>query len=323
MSRKKLIDIVKKRDRSIKEIYEEYLKHCISIGQSEGTIESKKLFFRYSLPKIVKVDDKISTFTKDKLDNHIIWMRKSGYSGNYYQTLIIKSKAFLTYCFNHHYLKKFEIKIPIITQKKKEIYHEDELIKLLKKPNLRTCLVGEYKSWVTINFCLGTGCRAATLLNVLVKDVNFQEKSILFRHMKAHKQITVPLSPTLENVLMEYIELLDLKDDDLLFPKLDKKKMSYDTLHQEIDNYCKHRYIKMRGINVYRNTFATLFIKNGNKNIYLLQKLLGHADIKQTERYINLLPLEMKEDINKYNPLDVLSHKRLKLNRVNKGGRGQ
>jgi integrase/recombinase XerD len=79
----------------------------------------------------------------------------------------------------------------------------------------------------------------------------------------------------------------------------------------------------MRGINVYRNTFATLFIKNGNKNIYLLQKLLGHADIKQTERYINLLPLEMKEDINKYNPLDVLSHKRLKLNRVNKGGRGQ
>ena len=84
---------------------------------------------------------------------------------------------------------------------------------------------------------------------------------------KAHKQITVPLSPTLEYVLREYIELLDLEHDDLLFPKLDKKKMRYDTLHQTINNFCKHRYVPMKGINTFRNTFATLFIKNGNNNI--------------------------------------------------------
>ncbi|MFL0198904.1 tyrosine-type recombinase/integrase, partial [Clostridium sp. WILCCON 0269] len=162
------------------------------------------------------------------------------------------------------------------------------------------------------------GCRAETLLNTLVKDINFGEKSILFRHMKMRKQITVPLSPTLENVLREYIELLDLKLDELLFPKLDKKKMSYNTLHRNINNYCKNRHVRMHGINSFRNTFATLFIKNGNNNIYLLQKLLGHADIRQTEIYINLLPLQMKEDINKYNPLDVLSNERMKLNR---GGR--
>lgn len=135
--------------------------------------------------------------------------------------------------------------------------------------------------------------------------------------MKAHKQITVPLSPTLEYVLREYIELLDLRFDDLLFPKLDKKKMKYDTLHENINIFCKHRHVLMRGINTFRNTFATLFMKNGNNNIYLLQKLLGHANIKMTERYINLLPLEMKEDINKYNPLDVLNHRKLTLN---KGG---
>lgn len=317
MGVKKLINVVKKQDRSIREIYEKYLKHCISIGQAHGTIESKKQFFRYSLPKIVNVDDSITTFTKHKLEEHIISMRKAGYAGNYYQTFVIKSKAFLTYCFNHHYLKKFEVKIPTITQKKKNIYTEEELIKLLKKPNLKTCLVGEYKSWVTINFLLATGARSETLLNVLVKDVNFQEKSILFRHMKAHKQITVPLSPTLEYVLKEYVELLDLEPDNLLFPKLDKKKMRYDTLHETINGFCKRRHVPMKGINTFRNTFATLFIKNGNNNIYLLQKLLGHADIRMTERYINLLPLEMKEDINKYNPLDVLSHRRLTLN---KGG---
>ena len=322
MSRIKLSDIVKKQDKIIKNVHEEYINYCISIGQTEGTIYSKQQFFKYTLPKIVNVNDKISTFTKNKLEDYVIYLRNNDYSGNYYQTTVIKCKAFLTYCFKHSYLKEFEVKIPIVTHKKKDIYSEDELIKLLKKPNLKKCLVGEYKSWVTVSFLLGTGCRATTFLNILVKDVDFNNKSILFRHMKMRKQITVPLSPTLENILKEYINLLDLKNDDILFPKLNKEKMKYNTLHNQICIYCKHRHVPMRGINTFRNTFATLFIKNGNNNIYLLQKLLGHSDIKQTERYINLLPLEMKDDINKYNPLDVLSKKnsRMKL-KVNGGVR--
>lgn len=317
MGSKKLINIKKNTNKTIKEIYDEYLDYCIAIGQSEGTIKSKRHFFKFCLPKIVNVEDKISTFTKDKLERHIIEMRKAGYPGNYYQTYVIKSKAFLTYCFNHYYLTKFEVKIPTITQQKKEVYTEEELKNLLKKPNLKTCLVGTYKNWVSINFLLATGCRAETFLNVIVKDVDFNSNSILFRHMKMHRQISVPLSPTLKTVLTEYIQLMDLKPDDLLFPKLNKKKMSYDTLHQNIKNFCDNRNVRMRGINTFRNTFATLFIKNGNNNVYLLQKLLGHGDVRMTERYINLLPCQIAADINKYNPLDVLNQQRLSLK---KGG---
>jgi len=36
---------------------------------------------------------------------------------------------------------------------------EAEINKLLKKPNLNTCLVGDYRSYTTVNFLLGTGCR--------------------------------------------------------------------------------------------------------------------------------------------------------------------
>lgn len=273
------------------------------------------------LPKILNVEDSIATFTKNKFDQYIISMRKKKYSDNYVQTVIIKSKAFLTYCFNNNYLKKFDIKIPTSNQKKKDVYTEEELSKLLKKPNLKTCLVGDFKNWTTVNFLLATGCRAETLLNVLVKDVNFIDDTILFRHMKMHRQITVPLSPTLKNVLKEYVTILDLKEDELLFPKLDKKKMKYDTLHNNIGLYCKHRKVQMKGINAFRNTYATLFIKNGNNNIYLLQKLLGHADIKMTERYINLLPTQMKEDVNKYNPLDVLMKNTNRLSMKNGGRR--
>lgn len=315
MSGKRLINVQKQSKKTIRELYNEYLNYCISIGQAEGTIKSKKSFFTFSLSKIVNLDDNISTFTKDKLENHIIEMRRKGYSGNYYQTTVIRTKGFLTYCFNNHYLEKYEVKIPTITQNKKEVYSEEEIVKLIKKPNLKKCLIGEYRSWCVVNFAIATGARSETILNVLVKDIDFINNSILFRHMKARKQITVPLSPTLRGILKEYIQLLGLEGDSILFSKLNGKKMPYDTLHQTILTYCQNRNVQMKGINTFRNTYATMFIKNGNNNIYLLQKLLGHSDIKMTERYINLLPTQMKEDVNKYNPLDVLNKKRLRINK--------
>jgi integrase/recombinase XerD len=51
-----------------------------------------------------------------------------------------------------------------------------------------------------------------------------------------------------------------------------------------------------------------MFIKNGG-DIYRLKLLLNHSNIKTTERYVNLLPLEFKEDLLKYNPLETLQAK--------------
>lgn len=97
--------------------------------------------------------------------------------------------------------------------------------------------------------------------------------------------------------------------------------MSYDTLHQNLVNYFKHYKVKIRVVNIFRNTFATLFIKNGG-DIYRLKILLGHSNIKTTERYVNLLPLDFSEDLLKYNPLDVLSkdNKKLKIGRKSRKG---
>lgn len=190
--------------KTIKECYEEYMDYCKSIGQREGTLNSKEKFCKYELVIIVNLDDSINTITKDKIQKHINYMIDKGYKGNYYQTYVIKIRAFLTYCFTREYLEKFEVKIPNIILAKKEVYTEAEINKLLKKPNLNTCLVGNYRSWTTVNFLLGTGCRSTTLLNVKVKDIDFLNESILFRYMKTKNQVTVILSKTLKVVLREY-----------------------------------------------------------------------------------------------------------------------
>jgi integrase/recombinase XerD len=320
MAKIKLKNVIKHTSKSISECYGEYIDYCIAIGQREKTIESKKRFYRYELSKLVKLEDDVASLTKPKIEAYIVLLRKSGYKGNTYQTFVVKLRAFLTFCFTMNYLEKFEVKIPNVDLEKKVVYTEEELAKLLKKPNLKDCLVGEYKSYVTCSFLLGTGCRSETLLNVKVEDVNFVEDMIIFKHMKTRKQISVPLSKTLKVVLREYIQTLGLSKSDLLFPKLDGSKMNYDTLHQNLSNFFKNRKVKMRGVNVFRNTFATLFIKNSG-DIYRLKILLGHSNIKTTERYINLLPIDMREDLCKFNPLDILSKNNRRISLENKGGK--
>ena len=312
MVRIKLRDMKKYEQRTVDKTYKEYIEYCNAIGQRPLTIVSKERFYTYSLLKWVKKEDDINMLKEELVINIVTTMRKQGYKSNTYQTFIIKLKAFLTYCFKRNYLAEFEVKIPNATNEKKVVYTENELEVLLKKPNLNTCLIGDFKGWATINFLLGTGCRAETFLNIRVKDINFERENILFHHMKTKNQILIPMSNTLKVVLKEYIQVLGLNSDMLLFPKLNGEKMSYDTLHQNITNYFGHRNVRMRGINTFRNTFATMFIKNGG-DIYRLKVLLGHSNIKTTERYINLLPLDMQEDLIKYNPLDILSKKNQRM----------
>jgi integrase/recombinase XerD len=304
-TRLKTIKVNNQSTRVLDDCYKEYLEYCKSIGQRSATLVSKEKFYRYELLKRLNVNDKISVINQKTVEEWINKLIDDGYKGNTYQTFVIKLKAFLTYCFTRDYLEEFEVKIPNILLEKKEVYTEGELKKLLKRPDLNTCVAGDYRSYITIQFLIATGCRSTTLLNIKVKDLDFKKNSILFRHMKTYRQVTSPMSTTLKIELQEYISIFGLKDNDVLFPKLDGTQMSYDTLHQNLVNYFKHCKVKMRGVNTFRNTFATMFIKNGG-DIYRLKLLLNHSNIKTTERYVNLLPLDLKEDLLKYNPLDTL-----------------
>jgi integrase/recombinase XerD len=304
-TRLKTLKVNNQSTRVLEDCYNEYMDYCKSIGQRAATLESKKRFYKYELLKKVKESDKINVLNQKTIEGWINKFIDDGYKGNTYQTFVVKLKAFLTYCFSREYLEEFEVKIPNILLEKKNIYTETELKKLLKRPDLNTCVAGDYRSYITVQFLIATGCRSTTLLNVKVKDLDFKKDSILFRHMKTYRQVTAPMSATLKIELQEYISIFNLQEDDTLFPKLDGTKMSYDTLHQNLVNYFKHCKVKMRGVNTFRNTFATMFIKNGG-DIYRLKLLLNHSNIKTTERYVNLLPLDLKEDLLQYNPLDTL-----------------
>jgi len=54
----------------------------------------------------------------------------------------------------------------------KETYTDQEIALLLKKPDMKSAEFSEYRNWVIINYVLGTGNRAGTIINIKIEDVS-------------------------------------------------------------------------------------------------------------------------------------------------------
>ena len=82
---------------------------------------------------------------------------------------------------------------------------------------------------------------------------------------------------------------------------------------QLTDNAVKCIFKRLKGImnfkdvrlscHTFRHTFAVNMIKN-NCDIFTLQKMLRHSDLSMSKRYINLFGTALKEQNDKYNPLN-------------------
>lgn len=58
------------------------------------------------------------------------------------------------------------------------------------------------------------------------------------------------------------------------------------------------------GVHLFRHTFAKKWIQNGG-NIFSLQKILGHSSLEMVKEYVNMFGEDIRQDYDKYNPLDV------------------
>ena len=126
------------------------------------------------------------------LDRMIVSMRQNVLAQNSISSYLRVFRTFLHWCAKEGYTT---LDVPNYKQVEtlKETYTDEELLRLLKKP-APDCNFCEYRNWVIINFLLNSGCRAATVRNILIGDVFLPDSQIIFRHTKTHKVQVVPLA---------------------------------------------------------------------------------------------------------------------------------
>lgn len=230
--------------------------------------------------------------------------------GTYLRTM----RAFCYYCIDCGYMENFKIIIPKAEKKIKETYTDDELARLLRKPDLHNSTFTEYKAWVFENYLIATGNRLSSALNVRVEDINFSEGVIIIRKVKNRRQQIIPLSRTLSEILKEYIQIRGGAAADFLFCNVYGEQGNRSSYQQMIRKYNISRNVNKTSAHLFRHTFAKKWILAGG-DIFRLQKILGHSDLEITKEYLQMFGQDLQRDFERFNPLDNMkrSNERIKM----------
>jgi len=218
-------------------------------------------------------------------------------------TYIRNLKTYLNYLFDLEAVTRF--KIPTVKEDKKikPTYTNEELSKLLTRPNMKECNFSTYRNWVIINFLLSTGVRAQTLIETRNEDIDTETLRLELRYNKSRKAYTIPMSQKLAEVLKEYVDIRNGDPSDYLFSDENGNGMSYDGLKSAIKRYNLERGVSKGSIHLFRHTFAKSCVVNG-MDPFRLQKYLGHSDLTVSRRYVEMFADDLAVGFDAINPLD-------------------
>lgn len=304
------------------EAYDEFIRYCKARNLRPATIKHYNDVVNYSFLHFLK--DEFGTeevLTKDikttTIENYVIFMKeKTNANDTTVNTNIRTTRTIFYYFMKLGYMDKFKIQLPKMNKQIIETYTDEELEILLEKPNLNKCNFIEYRNWVIVNFLIGTGCRLRTLINIKIEDLDFENDVIIYKHTKNRRGQIVPISLTLKNVLIEYLQFRQFEnEEEWLFCNAYGGKVNVNTLSGNLRAYNRKRGVMKTGIHRFRHTFAKKWILN-HGDVFKLQKILGHKDMEIVRNYVEMFTTDLKKDFNEFNPLESLNDnkKYIKIN---------
>ncbi|HSU28797.1 MAG TPA: tyrosine-type recombinase/integrase [Chitinophagaceae bacterium] len=148
------------------------------------------------------------------------------------------------------------------------------------------------------------GLRVSELIHLRISDIDSQRMQIFIRRAKGKKDRYVNLSPVLLDILRQYIKEYRPKPKEFLFESEQTFTAYPARTVQQIFQNAKLRagISKEVGIHSLRHSFATHLLDKGT-DIRYIKELLGHFNIKTTERYLHV---SKKMLVNIGSPFDDL-----------------
>lgn len=290
---------------TVQEAFKEYQRFNALRNLAEQTLIHKeqhiKSFFEF-------IDDEsylIKDVNKKLVESYNYHLKNNDIKAVTVNTYLRNIRAFINWCADNDYIERFKITMLKVDVEIKETYSENQLKLLIEKPDTKSCSFVEYRSWVLINYLLSTGNRLGTIIGLKIGDIDFENEMVAMRTVKNRKQQIIPLSHNMCDILKEYLTFRKGEPDDFLFISTYGEQLTKGAFEKSMERYNTDRGVNVTSIHAFRHSFAKLYVKNGG-DVFRLQKLLGHSDISTTKIYVNLFANDIKENYEKFNPLDTL-----------------
>jgi len=299
--------IITEKKKVLTIAYQEFIKQKEFEGLSERTLDKYTYCwteFERSITSVFTADISLNS-----INEYLHYLKENTRTNDVTQRIRVQQIRVAIYWFiEQGYTPYFRIKLPKAVTKVKDIYTTSELEKLLVKPNISKCTFSEYRNWAVVNFLLGTGCRADTLVNIQINDLDLKTAQVRYSHTKNKNQQIVPLTKVLIKVLNEYTLKtgLNSSNENYLFPNSFGAKMTPGSLSHRMREYNRKRGVMRTGTHLFRHTFASLWIKTGG-DPFRLQRILGHSTLKMVQNYVRLYTDDIADSYELSNPLEQLS----------------
>jgi len=291
----------------------QFKEHLAVLNRTDATIKGYSDHVRIYLAGLEK---DIKAVTRTDMENYIAGLYDhQTEEGRTYATgtIIIKVRAlkrFFEFLENKNIIFIDPMEFIKEPQKEKTLprntLSEKEMRKLLDQPNLGT-LTG-IRDRTILELFYSTGIRLDELCRLTIYDADLQGGMLRINQGKGRKDRVVPMGRHAIRFLREYITKVrphctktNRRNRSLIVDRYGKS-ISKQVVSIMIRTTARGAVIKKKvTAHTFRHTFATQLVKNG-ADIFAVQKMLGHVDIKTTQGYVKALGLDVKKSHAKSHP---------------------
>lgn len=156
---------------------------------------------------------------------------------------------------------------------------------------------GHYSDYLTplVLTAMLTGLRRGELFNLRWQDIDLIDKTLQVRAAgsRPDRIRTVPLNVECREILFEWKQLSGHNQPaDYVFS--DDKGERLENIHTAFKNLLKGAGINGFRFQDLRHNYASMLVKEGIQ-LYTVKELLGHSDLKMTQRYAHLAPDNLQD----------------------------
>ena len=178
---------------------------------------------------------------------------------------------------------KVEIKAPRILSK-------------LEYRALRDAARVDVRTFAIIELLLQTGIRISELAQIKIADLAFKEPaSLSIQKVDNHPARAIPLNNAAAEAIGDYLTIRPEMNREHLFITKTGKPLLIRNIRATIDRFFKSAGIESARVNDLRHTFVTHHLAQGT-NLLTVSKIAGHKRVSTTERYLQYIEVNSKEE---------------------------
>lgn len=202
-----------------------------------------------------------------------------------------------------------DIPIPKIPQQEPSYLTINEYQKLLSVIAETASPFFKLRDLAIMSLFISTGIRVSELVNLKLKDVDFDYQTIKVKR-KGNKQQTIPLNDDMAELLQQYLSIRPETDQANLFISKKGNGVRANTVYCLVKKYLELAGLDKtkKGPHLLRHSCLTALLSKG-VDLPTIQAIAGHRSIQTTTRYLHIQSKQIREAVEKIDLRKVMYEK--------------